>query len=107
MIVRKNPEAFAVDHSLPKSRSNENITYSDNKLKRHSIGGHLMRSPEDYAATKIQAEIRGFLARKHIRDMKKESDKAATRIQSNIRGFLTRKHLEKEGIVLSHHSNDH
>lgn len=44
-----------------------------------------MRSPEDYAATKIQAEIRGFLARKHIRDMKKESDKAATRIQSNIR----------------------
>ncbi|KAK6029153.1 hypothetical protein OSTOST_04739 [Ostertagia ostertagi] len=70
-------------------------------LKRHSVGGYAfnMDSPEDRAATKIQAEIRGFLARKHVEKMKKEDTQAATKIQAHIRGFLTRKHLDEQGLL--------
>ncbi|KAK5981484.1 hypothetical protein GCK32_020092 [Trichostrongylus colubriformis] len=70
-------------------------------LKRHSVGGYALSadSPEDRAATKIQAEIRGFLARKHVEKMKKEDAEAATKIQAHIRGFLTRKHLDEQGLL--------
>ncbi|KIH62327.1 hypothetical protein ANCDUO_07391 [Ancylostoma duodenale] len=46
-----------------------------------------MDTPEDRAATKIQAEIRGFLARKHVEKMKKEDNQAATKIQAHIRAI--------------------
>lgn len=56
-------------------------------FRRHSVGGYTLEkdTPEDRAATKIQAEIRGFLARKHVQQMKKEGDDAATKIQAHIR----------------------
>lgn len=42
-------------------------------------------SPTDRAATKIQAEIRGFLTRKHVDKLKKDNNDAATKIQAHIR----------------------
>ena len=44
-----------------------------------------MTSPEDRAATKIQAEIRGYLTRKKVGNLKKENNDAATKIQAHIR----------------------
>lgn len=51
------------------------------------MGGYALErdTPEDRAATKIQAEIRGFLARRHVSQMKKEGDEAAKKIQAHIR----------------------
>lgn len=40
---------------------------------------------EDRAATKIQAEIRGFLTRRHLQQEKKEGNEAAKKIQAHIR----------------------
>ncbi|VDM99253.1 unnamed protein product [Thelazia callipaeda] len=40
---------------------------------------------KNQAATKIQAEVRGFLARRHVQQMKKEGDDAAKKIQAHIR----------------------
>lgn len=40
---------------------------------------------EDRAATKIQAEIRGFLIRRHLQQEKKEGNEAAKKIQAYIR----------------------
>jgi hypothetical protein len=56
-------------------------------FRRHSIGGYTMDfvTPEDRAATKIQAEIRGFLARRKVSAMRKENADAATKIQAHIR----------------------
>uniref|UniRef100_A0A915A6Z2 RIIa domain-containing protein n=1 Tax=Parascaris univalens TaxID=6257 RepID=A0A915A6Z2_PARUN len=105
-IVRSNPEKFGLEkplHVMQRRRSNEHIQIADTRkdLKRHSVGGYTLEkdTPEDRAATKIQAEIRGFLARKHVQHMKKEGDDAATKIQAHIRGYLTRKHLEETGMV--------
>eukprot|EP01061_Rhynchopus_euleeides_P014483 TRINITY_DN2507_c0_g1_i2.p1 TRINITY_DN2507_c0_g1~~TRINITY_DN2507_c0_g1_i2.p1 ORF type:complete len:564 (+),score=123.79 TRINITY_DN2507_c0_g1_i2:180-1694(+) len=47
-------------------------------------------SPEDEAATKIQANFRGKLARKQVQE-KKEEDEAATKIQANFRGRMARR----------------
>ncbi|KAK6022522.1 hypothetical protein OSTOST_11779 [Ostertagia ostertagi] len=73
-------------------------------LKRHSVGGYAfnMDSPEDRAATKIQAEIRGFLARKHVEKMKKEIRKQQLKskpISAVQPGFFTRKHLDEQGLL--------
>ncbi|VDK41718.1 unnamed protein product [Anisakis simplex] len=90
------------------NRDNEtdNSQHAD-VLGRHSVGGYTLErdTPEDRAATKIQAEIRGFLARKHVQSMRKEGDEAATKIQAHIRGFLTRKHLEETGVMSPSHSH--
>ncbi|XP_052865371.1 abnormal spindle-like microcephaly-associated protein homolog [Anopheles cruzii] len=45
---------------------------------------------EDKSATKIQANVRGFLARKK----QKMASDAATKIQASFRGFKTRKELK-------------
>jgi hypothetical protein len=105
-VVRKHPEKFGID-AVPfdRRRSHDRLNSMDNKkdLKRHSVGGYsletTMTSPEDRAATKIQAEIRGFLTRKKMGNIKKENNDAATKIQAHIRGYLTRKHLEEEGLL--------
>jgi len=72
-------------------------------MKRHSVGGytHVYYTPEDRAATKIQAEIRGFLTRKRVEQDKTKNNEAATKIQSHIRGFLTRRKLEEKGLMVS------
>lgn len=105
-IVRTNPEKFGLEkptHVMQRRRSNEHIQVADTRkdLKRHSVGGYTLETdtPEDRAATKIQAEIRGFLTRKHVQHMKREGEDAATKIQAHIRGYLTRKHLEESGAV--------
>ncbi|MFH4983313.1 hypothetical protein AB6A40_010022 [Gnathostoma spinigerum] len=106
-IVRSNPEKYGLNltpaSDITRRRSNEHIDVVDNRkdLKRHSVGGYALENdnPEDRAATKIQAEIRGFLARKHVEQMRKEDTDAATKIQAHIRGYLTRKHLEEAGII--------
>jgi hypothetical protein len=59
-------------------------------FRRHSVGGYSFSnqncaSPEDRAATKIQAQLRGYLARKHYEKEKQETSKAATKIQAHIR----------------------
>lgn len=58
-------------------------------FRRHSVGGYSLEavnnSPDDRAATKIQAEIRGFLTRKHVDAMKQKNLEAATKIQAHIR----------------------
>uniref|UniRef100_A0A183BT57 RIIa domain-containing protein n=1 Tax=Globodera pallida TaxID=36090 RepID=A0A183BT57_GLOPA len=114
-LVRTQPEKFGLDAELMnglnqkmRRNSNERLEAADNKkdLKRHSVGGYshaeqINATPEDRAATKIQSEIRGYLARKHFEQQKKESSEAATKIQAQIRGFLTRKRLEEQGFVLS------
>ncbi|RCN45999.1 hypothetical protein ANCCAN_07946 [Ancylostoma caninum] len=88
---------------MSRTQSHEKMQSLNTKkdLKRHSVGGYSleMDTPEDRAATKIQAEIRGFLARKHVEKMKKEDNQAATKIQAHIRGFLTRKHLDEQGLL--------
>lgn len=118
-LVRTRPEKFGLDaeqvnglckNNKMRRNSNERLAPADNRkdLKRHSVGGYshalqLSATPEDRAATKIQAEIRGYLTRKHLnneKNEKKQSQEAATKIQAHIRGFLTRKHLEEQGIVL-------
>jgi myosin heavy subunit len=83
----------------------------DNKkdMKRHSVGGYTLEndSPDARAATKIQAEIRGYLARKHVQALKEKNAEAATKIQAHIRGFLTRKNLNKDSPSRSsHHSHE-
>ncbi|VDM44623.1 unnamed protein product [Toxocara canis] len=105
-IVRANPEKFGLDkpaHVVQRRRSNEHIQVADTRkdLKYELYSGYTLEkdTPEDRAATKIQAEIRGFLARKHVQSMKKEGEEAATKIQAHIRGYLTRKHLEEAGVV--------
>ncbi|KAL3120687.1 hypothetical protein niasHT_007979 [Heterodera trifolii] len=114
-MVRTHPEKFGLDaetmdglNQKMRRNSNERLEAVDFKkdLKRHSIGGYshaeqTNATPEDRAATKIQSEIRGFLARKHYEQQKKDSSVAATKIQAQIRGFLTRKRLEEQGFVLS------
>ena len=57
------------------------------RCRRHSVGGYQLESdsPTDRAATKIQAEIRGFLTRKHVDKLKKDNNHAATKIQAHIR----------------------
>uniref|UniRef100_A0A182PLH2 Uncharacterized protein n=1 Tax=Anopheles epiroticus TaxID=199890 RepID=A0A182PLH2_9DIPT len=45
---------------------------------------------EDKSATKIQANVRGFLVRKK----QKMATEAATKIQASFRGFKTRKELK-------------
>ncbi|GMR62476.1 hypothetical protein PMAYCL1PPCAC_32671, partial [Pristionchus mayeri] len=90
-----------VKEGMTRTASSEKMQMDHKKdQKRHSVGGHAIEfdNPEDRAATKIQSEIRGFLARKHVEKMKKEDNQAATKIQSHIRGYLTRKHLEEQGL---------
>uniref|UniRef100_A0A914MH90 RIIa domain-containing protein n=1 Tax=Meloidogyne incognita TaxID=6306 RepID=A0A914MH90_MELIC len=116
-FLRSHPEKFGLDSTKingicqrqrMRRNSNERLALFDNRkdLKRHSVGGYshaqqLTASPEDRAATKIQAEIRGYLTRKHIEDEKKQNQTAATKIQAHIRGYLTRKHLEEKGVLVS------
>ncbi|TMS36187.1 hypothetical protein L596_003418 [Steinernema carpocapsae] len=103
--VRHHPEQFGIPvETMSRRRSAERLTSLDTKkdVKRHSVGGYSMDcvdTPEDRAATRIQAEIRGFLARKQVQHMKEESANAATKIQAHIRGFLTRKHLDEKGLL--------
>ncbi|VDL74824.1 unnamed protein product [Nippostrongylus brasiliensis] len=114
--VRAHPEKFGAPKVISRTHSNEKIESLNTKkdMKRHSVGGYAFQadSPEDRAATKIQAEIRGFLARKHVEKMKKEDTEAATKIQAHIRGFLTRKHLDEQGLlsptrsISPHHTQD-
>ncbi|VDO20572.1 unnamed protein product [Haemonchus placei] len=89
--VRTHPEKFGVTKVISRTHSSDKMESLNNKkdLKRHSVGGYAINadSPEDRAATKIQAEIRGFLARKHVEKMKKEDTQAATKIQAHIRYF--------------------
>ncbi|KAL7075966.1 hypothetical protein ACQ4LE_004220 [Meloidogyne hapla] len=116
-FLRSHPEKFGLDsvqingicqRQRMRRNSNERLALFDNRkdLKRHSVGGYshaqqLTASPEDRAATKIQAEIRGYLTRKHIENEKKQNKNAATKIQAHIRGYLTRKHLEEKGVLVS------
>ncbi|CAB3400928.1 unnamed protein product [Caenorhabditis bovis] len=97
-LVRAHPEKFGVQRTL----SSEKMAFDNKKdQKRHSVGGYTLESdsPEDRAAVKIQSEIRGFLARKHVEKMKNEDNNAAVKIQAHIRGFLTRKHLDQQGLM--------
>ncbi|CAD6185507.1 unnamed protein product [Caenorhabditis auriculariae] len=102
-LVRAHPEKFGVEKVMSRTQSSEKMEAFNNRkdLKRHSVGGYSIESdsPEDRAATKIQAEIRGFLARKQVEKMKKEDNDAAVKIQARIRGFLTRKHLDEQGLL--------
>lgn len=50
-----------------------------------------LTSVEDKCATKIQAGVRGFLARKKY----KVANEAATKIQAGFRGFKVRKELKQ------------
>ena len=52
-------------------------------------------SPEDQAATKIQASFRGRTARRQIQE-KQEEEEAAKRIQASFRGKLVRKQLSEK-----------
>jgi hypothetical protein len=111
-LVRAHPELFGVPNGSvvqkpTRRHSNERLNMSDTKkgVKRHSVGYlGAFDTPEDRAATKIQAEIRGFLTRRKVSAMKRQSDVAATKIQSHIRGYLTRKHLDEKGML---HSRSH
>lgn len=47
---------------------------------------------EDKSATKIQAGVRGFLARKKY----KVANEAATKIQAGFRGFKVRKEMKRQ-----------
>jgi len=104
-MVRNHPEKFGIDTAdMTRRRSTERLNFvADNKkdIKRHSVGGysHIHSTPEDRAATKIQAEIRGFLTRRQVEQMKVKNGEAATKIQAHIRGFLTRKKLEEKGLI--------
>uniref|UniRef100_A0A0N4Z4X3 RIIa domain-containing protein n=1 Tax=Parastrongyloides trichosuri TaxID=131310 RepID=A0A0N4Z4X3_PARTI len=102
--VRMHPEKYGIDAELVRRRSSDRLASLDFKKdqKRHSIGGYSLehsQTPEDRAATKIQAEIRGFLARKNVQAMREQNDNAATKIQAHVRGFLARKRLGKEGLI--------
>ncbi|VDO70848.1 unnamed protein product [Onchocerca flexuosa] len=60
---------------------------------------------EDRAATRIQAEIRGFLARRHLQQIKKEGNEAAKKIQAHIRSsihlfFLYLVYLKISSVIL-------
>ncbi|XP_058129827.1 IQ domain-containing protein N [Anopheles ziemanni] len=56
-----------------------------------AVGGGLPPGTvEDKSATKIQANVRGFLVRKK----QKMATEAATKIQASFRGFKTRKELK-------------
>uniref|UniRef100_A0A0N5CCG8 RIIa domain-containing protein n=1 Tax=Strongyloides papillosus TaxID=174720 RepID=A0A0N5CCG8_STREA len=102
--VRMHPEKYGIDNELVRRRSSDKFPTLDFKKdqKRHSIGGYSLehsQTPEDRAATKIQAEFRGYLARKNVQAMREQNDNAATKIQAHVRGFLTRKRLGKEGLI--------
>ncbi|CEF71406.1 Dimerization-anchoring domain of cAMP-dependent protein kinase, regulatory subunit and Myosin-like IQ motif-containing domain and P-loop containing nucleoside triphosphate hydrolase domain-containing protein [Strongyloides ratti] len=102
--VRMHPEKYGVDAELIRRRSSDKLASLDFKKdqKRHSIGGYSLehsQTPEDRAATKIQAEFRGYITRKNIQAMREQNDNAATKIQAHVRGFLTRKRLGKEGLI--------
>ncbi|CAD5217589.1 unnamed protein product [Bursaphelenchus okinawaensis] len=99
-FVRNHPEKFGIDTmDYTRRSSTDRLHSADNKkdLKRHSVGGYtlegLTNSPDDRAATRIQAEIRGYLARRHVEAMKQKNLEAATKIQAHVRGYLTRKKL--------------
>ncbi|PAV90073.1 hypothetical protein WR25_14885 [Diploscapter pachys] len=101
--VRSHPEKFGLPKSMSRTQSSEKMEAMNFKKdqKRHSVGGYQFESdsPTDRAATKIQAEIRGFLTRKHVDKLKKDNNHAATKIQAHIRGYLTRKHLDEQGLL--------
>lgn len=126
-FVRNHPEKFGIDSvDFTRRRSNDHLYDNKKDIKRHSVGGYSLEtsknSADDRAATKIQvsfrcsisnclrfkAEIRGFLARKHVEAIKQKNTDAAVKIQSHIRGFLTRKNLNKDGISnrSDHHPNE-
>ncbi|KAI6240826.1 RIIa domain-containing protein [Aphelenchoides fujianensis] len=64
--VRNHPEKFGID-TVDMSR------------RGIPVGGYTLEnaSPDDRAATKIQAEIRGFLARKHVEALKQQNEKGS------------------------------
>jgi hypothetical protein len=111
-FVRNHPEKFGLDSvDWTRRRSNDHLIDTKKDIKRHSVGGYTLEakgSPDDRAATKIQAEIRGFLARKHVEAIKQKNTSAAVKIQSHIRGYLTRKNLNKDTVTgrSSHHSDE-
>uniref|UniRef100_A0A915PGW1 RIIa domain-containing protein n=1 Tax=Setaria digitata TaxID=48799 RepID=A0A915PGW1_9BILA len=100
--IRANPEKFglSIKQSDDTWRSADCITEKDFKCHSLPVTSYDPNkyAPEDRAATIIQAEIRGFLTRRHVQQMKKEGDEAAKKIQAHIRGYLTRKHLDEVGI---------
>ncbi|XP_063215869.1 abnormal spindle-like microcephaly-associated protein homolog, partial [Bacillus rossius redtenbacheri] len=59
---------------------------SDQELLRAAMDGATTQSKEDAAAARIQAGVRGYLARKKLQQ---ERD-AATKIQAGFRGYKTR-----------------
>lgn len=88
--VRMHPEKYGVDAELIRRRSSDKLASLDFKKdqKRHSIGGYSLehsQTPEDRAATKIQAEFRGYITRKNIQAMREQNDNAATKIQAHVR----------------------
>ncbi|KAL3982671.1 IQ calmodulin-binding motif family protein [Acanthocheilonema viteae] len=115
-IVRANPQKFGFSkkdtdiiwsptdcNNLPNAEKNfkchSTIDAIDSVIERDAI--------EDRAATIIQAEIRGFLIRRHLQQEKKEGNEAAKKIQAHIRGYLTRKHLDEVGIPYKHSTVSH
>lgn len=86
------------------------------KVEQQHLSVESPHSPEEDAAVKIQANYRGFVARKHVKEMKEhergstspsehivnehsldldEENRAATKIQANYKGYKTRKQLGK------------
>uniref|UniRef100_A0A0R3S5P3 RIIa domain-containing protein n=1 Tax=Elaeophora elaphi TaxID=1147741 RepID=A0A0R3S5P3_9BILA len=111
-IVRANPQKFGLrkkdtDIIWP-STDCISLIDAEKDLKCHSVDatGSVIEKDaiEDRAATIIQAEIRGFLTRRHLQQEKKEGNEAAKKIQAHIRGYLTRKHLDEVGIPYKHSS---
>ncbi|EFO18168.2 hypothetical protein LOAG_10329 [Loa loa] len=114
-IVRANPQKFGLNKkgtgtSCP-STDCTSLLDTEKDLKCHSInvtGSVVHRDViEDRAATIIQAEIRGFLTRRHLQQERKEGNEAAKKIQAHIRGYLTRKHLDEVGIPHKHSTVSH
>ncbi|VDO20611.1 unnamed protein product [Brugia timori] len=84
--------------------------YQSTRYHSVNVAGSVVHSNviEDRAATIIQAEIRGFLTRRHFKQEKKEGNDAAKKIQAHIRsGYLTRKHLDEVGIPHKHSAVSH
>ncbi|CAG9534402.1 unnamed protein product [Cercopithifilaria johnstoni] len=114
-IVRANPQNFGLNKkdndiiwrptdciSLPDAEKDLKC-YSndptDSVIQKDAI--------QDRAATIIQAEIRGFLIRRHLQQERKEGNEAAKKIQAHIRGYLTRKYLDEVGIPHKHSAVSH
>ncbi|VIO87284.1 Uncharacterized protein BM_BM3950 [Brugia malayi] len=114
-IVRANPQKFILSEKKTdvtcSSTGRINLLDAEKNLKYHSVNvaGSVVHSNviEDRAATIIQAEIRGFLTRRHFKQEKKEGNDAAKKIQAHIRGYLTRKHLDEVGIPHKHSAVSH